>query len=269
MDNLIRKTDRMFHHPVFLGTFSITFLMFYFWITNPANYQTIKHMGRVEEDQIQVSEIRAQFETISLASPLANLINEELDFPKSAIFIEYGKFPSGVLNLEILRCWTGLVIEPNADIHRLNKETRSNLYLINTCLKNVTQPQFQRDTNPSNYDENWDLKININNGTNSKCYPLENYIDALNRTKLDYFALNIPEYSLSLLETFPFSRYKIELISVVYKSHSTDSTLKRLELLRKLFHRLGYTERFIWSTTVTVDVVEKDAKGTAVFFKRT
>ena len=271
MDNLIRNTDRLFHHPVFLATFSISFLVFYFWITNPANYQTIKHMGQSVDDQAQLrADIRTQFETVGIYSPssLANLINEELDFPQSAIFIEYGKFPSGILNLEILRCWTGLVIEPDANIHRMNRETRSNLYLINTCLKNMTQPQSQTDTINENDDENRDAKMDVGLRRNSTCYPLENYIAALNRTRLDYFALNIPEYSLSLLETFQFYRYKIDLISVVYKSDSTDATLGRLKLLRKLFLRLGYRERFVWSSVATVDAAEKDAKGTAVFFKR-
>ena len=227
----------------------------------------------VDEEAQMVADIRAQVEIngVRLASPLANIVNEQLDFPRSGFFIQYGKFPSDILNLEVLPSWTGVAIEPRADIYKQNKENRTNLYLISASLcSRIQHQQLQAKINRTKDNINYNIKTDTASSkiTRTRCYPLEAYFDAFRRTRVDYLALNIPGNNKDILETFPFYRYQIDMISVVYKSESTEASLTRLELFRTLFRGLGYKESFVWPSVVVADAAQKDAKGTAVFFKR-
>lgn len=48
------------------------------------------------------------------------------------------------------------------------------------------------------------------------CFPLESFLHALNRTKVDLFSLDVEGLELKVLETIPFDKFDISILTVEY-----------------------------------------------------
>ena len=49
-----------------------------------------------------------------------------------------------------------------------------------------------------------------------ECFPIHFVLQALNRTKIDYFSLDVEGDELNVLKTIPFDKISIDMLSVEY-----------------------------------------------------
>ena len=68
-----------------------------------------------------------------------------------------------------------------------------------------------------------------------QCFPLYSYLLALNRTKVDYFSLDVEGSELDVLRTIPFEKLDIRTMSVEFV-HVKEGKMA----LRKFVEQQGY-----------------------------
>ena len=92
---------------------------------------------------------------------------------------------------------------------------------------------------------------------------------------MDYFSLDVEGPELEILETIPFGKITIDVLSVEYKVTCDDKkewvrkSFAKLQRLRKFFNKLGnYREVAVlpWGTSFNPD--KEEGKGQDVIFKR-
>ena len=198
-----------------------------------------------------------------------------------------GESLSNSLFFELHRSWTGLLVEPNTEYFLNILQTKRNASSINACLstKNETQRvNFVAWESGGGildkYDEShlkWlksQSSFRRSNKITGQCFTLYSILLALGRTHVDYFSLDVEGPELEILQTIPFDKVKIDVISVEYKisghyeKESGQRSLAKLEQIRTFFKSLGnYIEVGIlpWGTG---SKQENESKGLDVIFKR-
>ena len=199
-----------------------------------------------------------------------------------------GKDQSNSLFFELKRSWTGLLIEPNPDLFLNVLETRRKAYTIECCLSTKNQSQIVNFV-PWHYFggilkgyERSHLKwlkqqpdFNNKGSITAQCFTLYSILLALNQSHVDYFSLDVEGPELEILQTIPFDKITIDVLSVEYKVTCDDKkewvrrSFAKLQRLRKFFDKLGnYKEVAIlpWGTSINPD--KEEGKGQDVIFKR-
>ena len=211
---------------------------------------------------------------------------------RNGFFVECGAvdgvFLSNTLFFELQRSWTGLLIEPNPKYFQQILHTNRNAYASKSCLSTGNSTQevtFQPlETWGGVVGEMTDPHVDMlhklpfyktTNNITAQCFTLYSLLLAIGQTEVDYFSLDVEGPELKILQTIPFDKVKIDMISIEYSVMSHGSvvneklTLEKLQQIREFFGSLGtYKEVGIlpWGQHGNVHKVE--SRGIDVIFKR-
>ena len=107
----------------------------------------------------------------------------------------------------------------------------------------------------------------------AQCFTLHSLLLAVGQTEVDYFSLDVEGPELEILETIPFDKIKIKVISVEYRVYGSTTienlrmSLEKLNKIRSFFRSLGnYKEAGILPKNE--DKQEEDEGGLDVIFIR-
>ena len=197
-----------------------------------------------------------------------------------------GKTHSNTLYLELKRSWTGLLIEPNPEYFQDLLVAKRNAYVTNTCLSSTRTSetvQFKAlglfggvvcriDDTQLKFVKK--LPHYKTKDITTQCFTLYSILLALGQTQVDYFSLDVEGPELEILQTVPFDKLKIDVISVEYRIsdnvqvNELESQTK-LDNIRAFFENIGnYAEVAIlpWGAPGNKDMLEE--KGVDIIFKR-
>ena len=106
--------------------------------------------------------------------------------------------------------------------------------------------------------------------TEIQCFTLYSLLLALQQMEIDYFSLDVEGAELYIMETIPFDKLKINVMSIEYRViNNKDKTLKKLEMIRNFFKTIGnYTEVGILPLRAGQSKKQIDQAGLDVIFKR-
>ena len=192
---------------------------------------------------------------------------------------------SNSLFFEREREWTGLLIEPNTDLFNDLTKLDRKAYSINSCLstnKSSQQVSFKMVGFLGGIGDKMDSSHSqwVENYTNStyktitaQCFTLHSLLLAVGQTEVDYFSLDVEGPELEILQTIPFDKIRIKVITVEYRVHvsmkriNIPMSLEKLEKLRNFFRSLGnYREAGILSKRD--DKKKEKEQGLDVIFVR-
>ena len=107
----------------------------------------------------------------------------------------------------------------------------------------------------------------------AQCFTLHSLLLAVGQTEVDYFSLDVEGPELEILQTIPFHKIKIKVITIEYKVYGDTAlenirmSLEKLEKFRSFFRSLGnYKEVGILPRNR--DKKEEDEGGLDVIFVR-
>jgi hypothetical protein len=149
---------------------------------------------------------------------------------KQGIFVEAGAYDgetwSNTLYLERFKNWTGLLIEPSTNNYKILKSKNRNSYTLNACLSGNNKNQVQYvEAGP--FSITTFNKNDINNLKNVTCYSLAKVLKRFlgilktNENIIDYMSLDIEGGEKSVIESFPWNDFRINLMSIEYNQNST------------------------------------------------
>ena len=190
-----------------------------------------------------------QFHVLVFAIPCSCFRKQILHHKENGFFVEAGaadgKTHSNTLYLELKRSWTGLLIEPNPIHCRKIPMFRKNSYSINTCLslnrrsENVAfkvMGLFGGVVEKIEYFQ-WMYVKKLScykiAHVHVQCFTLYSLLLAVGQTEVDYFSLDAEGSELDILQTIPFEKVKIDIISVEYRI-SDYVQVNELDTQRKL-----------------------------------
>ncbi len=218
------------------------------------------------------------------------LVDKLLRSKTKGFFVECGagdgETGSNTLGLEIGRNWTGLLIEPNEYFYRHLLKKNRNVYSINACLSpknSSTKMKFRpvgmmggldgmMDTIHEDYikkDYHFQKDMMV------QCFTLYSILAAIGRTHIDYLALDVEGPELEILQTIPFHKVSIDIISVEYRvwggEVDVDATKRKLKNLRTFFMNIGgYQEVGVVPPIDKVrDTQNGEIQGVDVLFQKT
>lgn len=183
---------------------------------------------------------------------LEYLLNQtDLANKPPGLFVEVGAYDgetwSNSLFLERRLNWSGLLVEPSPEnYHRLRLKNRPRAYSINSCVcsGNTSVKSNFIEAGPFGA-----LAIDSTSSTTSfssrrvTCHPLSRILDEFFRIRqtdtrvVDYLSLDIEGNERSIVETFPWHRYRFKFINIEY--NQSNETYK---WLREFLARFGYVE---------------------------
>ncbi|XP_030768349.1 protein Star [Sitophilus oryzae] len=156
---------------------------------------------------------------------------------KNGIFVESGAYSDGKTSktevLERQYEWKGLLIQPDPRHYfNLRRHNRVRSQCIHACLSPMPYPReitLHGETDVkinsiySNSVDNPDWLV-----TRVKCFPLYSLLLAMNYKSVDFLSVESSGTELQVLETIPFNKVKIEVISVdVRENDSEIGTIKK------------------------------------------
>ncbi|XP_059489045.1 uncharacterized protein LOC132204522 [Neocloeon triangulifer] len=164
---------------------------------------------------------------------------------RNGFFVECGALDgeglSNTLTLERFFNWTGLLVEASPkELKLLNSKNRK-AWVAPTCMSLSKTPQM------ITFHENWVLgkvvgKIEtaVKNETNGTyvdllCLPFNTLMTSLNRTKIDFFSLDVEGLEFEILQTIDFQRYEFDIILVEH-----NHTGKNHDFIVPFMDRNGY-----------------------------
>ena len=110
----------------------------------------------------------------------------------------------------------------------------------------------------------------------TQCFTLYSILLALGHTHVDYFSLDVEGPELDILQTIPFDKITIDVLSVEYKVTCDDKeewvrrSFEKLQRIRKFFKKLGnYKEVAILPWGSSINPNKEEGKGLDVIFQRT
>lgn len=190
-----------------------------------------KHPIKVSESSLSGQKIKGQFGQ-------AGVVDRLVSRKKSGFFIEAGACDgesiSNSLYFEVLRKWTGLLVEPNPDFLKLLREKNRKAWILPHCLspgrKSVVVPFDAHlfnggiiNTENSDRPKPGDIgrqpgkKVppQINKRTiKVQCFPLYSVLMALGNPQVDYFSLDIEGAEFKVLESLPWKSVDISVVGV-------------------------------------------------------
>ena len=211
-----------------------------------------------------------------------------LNHKRNGFFIECGAVDgvtfSNTLFFERQRSWTGLLVEANYDMFQKLTKVNRNVYSINSCLSTKKSTQlvsFRPVGLLGGISDEMDAVHNkwiqkhpgYDKTITAQCFTLHSLLLAVGQTEVDYFSLDVEGPELEILQTIPFDKVKIKVISVEYRVHggtkevNTRESLIKLGKLRSFFKDLGiYQEAGILPSRISRN--KEEQAGLDVIFVR-
>ena len=207
----------------------------------------------------------------------------------NGFFIEcgaaHGIEASNTLFFERARSWTGLLVEPNPELFKSLTKSKRNAYTINSCLSTTQSTQqvtFKMVSPLSGIGDKMDSAHSkwVEDFTHSKyktittqCFTLHSLLLAIGQMEVDYFSLDVEGPELEILQTIPFDKIRIKVITIEYRVYGSTTienirmSLEKLDKIRSFFRSLGnYKEAGILRRNR--DKKEEDKGGLDVIFVR-
>jgi hypothetical protein len=134
---------------------------------------------------------------------------------KGGFFIEAGAHDfqdqSTSLYFELKYNWTGLLVEPNQFHYKLGLATKRKVFSAETCFSFLPRPteltySLAKEMMHNNDEENWLPKV--------QCLPLYSLLLALGKPTVNYLSLDIEGGEFQVLQTIPWNKVDIEVISI-------------------------------------------------------
>ena len=179
-----------------------------------------------------VKNMMGQFEQVPLVEKLLGLKRERR---RKGFFVEAGascgqKF-SNTLYLELKYGWSGLLIEPNPDLLAALLGTHRNSWVFPHCISTLPFVQVvtfdASDYNsgiissataikPSLLDRDLNKQpiLDFERELQVQCFPLFAVLKALGNPVIDYFSLDIEGAEYMVLQTLPWNKINMTLLSV-------------------------------------------------------
>ena len=191
---------------------------------------------------------------------------------------------SNSLFFELTRHWTGLLIEANPHFFQEILMTNRNTFAINSCLS-TSKISEQVNFRPMDTGGGIDGRMETSHLKNMKkhyrrlyetksitaqCFTLYSILKAIGQTEVDYFSLDVEGAEMDILDTIPFNKVKINVMSIEYKiTGDPEKSLKKLEMIRNFFKQIGnYIEVGILPWKTDFDPLKNERDGLDVIFKR-
>lgn len=155
----------------------------------------------------------------------AAFVDKLLNKKTNGFFIECGaasgELHSNTLFLERYRNWTGILIEANPTTYRELRSKNRKAYSLNACLSIDAHPSVAT----LNFEDTWMWSGNILGREKSikggkrfyekiQCFPLYSILLALGQLKIDYFSLDIEGAEKGVLESIPWDKVDINVLSI-------------------------------------------------------
>jgi hypothetical protein len=232
-------------------------------------YTNLKNKNAIYYSQILQDKILMHL----LDSPELRQRNASLD----GFFVEAGAFDgetwSNTLHLERFRNWTGILIEPSDENYKNLLDKNRNSFSIHSCLC----PSGKKSTN-STYIEAGPFGITSFSSSSSSsssfkptetsksiyritCHPLAKLLDVFyqqnaqyklktskisdpsefgKQVVIDYLSLDIEGSEKNTIETFPWDRYKFNLINIEFNQNKL-----LYDWIKQFLGKFGYVETLV------------------------
>lgn len=141
------------------------------------------------------------------------------DYKTNGFFVECGggngEFFSNTLFLEKHLGWTGLLVEADPDNVRETLKLNRKSWVAPFCMS----------LNTSTYNTYFEKKAGYTgriipkqtrHSFKVRCYPFLTFLLALNVSVIDYFSLDVEGHEVEVLETVPFDKVDIDVLSVEF-----------------------------------------------------
>jgi len=160
---------------------------------------------------------------------------------KGGFFIEAGaydfEYESTSLYFELLHDWTGLLVEPSQIYYQVGRAKNRKVKSVNCCLSPKQRPTTMKLIGDS---------ILVVPSTQAlieldvQCFPLYSILLALDNPTVNYFSLDIEGGEYQVLETIPWDKVDIEVMSIETHFMGLRSKETKSDLILYL-DRQGYT----------------------------
>jgi len=178
----------------------------------------------------------------------STVVKEILQNMSSGFFIECGaldgEIRSNTLSLERDFGWKGLLVEADPTNFKLLLRKRRRAWLAPVCLATVPHPHrvlFQMNFNQGKIAKN-QRKTPSKNTVSVQCFPIYSLLAAMKVNTVDYFSLDVEGNEFEVLQTIPWEKVNIRVLSVEY-IHDKASTGQIQEYMRSKGYRVITTVR--------------------------
>ncbi|KAK3595730.1 hypothetical protein CHS0354_025354 [Potamilus streckersoni] len=173
-------------------------------------------------------------------------VDSRMNHKVNGFFIEAGAYDgessSTSLFFEKYRNWNGLLVEPDPRHYLTIQSKHRKAYRINACLSTKPYPiqvtfnlghglreQMGRIHETKDAEE-WIKKENIGfTSIKVQCFPLYSLLLAMQVNQIDFFTLDVEGEELHVLETIPFDKIYIGMMTVEYIHSSEEGITRFLE----------------------------------------
>ncbi|CAC5412229.1 unnamed protein product [Mytilus coruscus] len=205
-DDYLEKMDTLNKLKVDMDDPRLISLIRNYWIENPSDQPyNLKHPHVIDPSIGQ-----------------AAFVDNRLNFKNDGFFVECGALDgetrSNSLIFERTRNWNGLLVEADPSNYELVKKKNRKAFTINACLSIYPYPvkmQFKKNFNEGKIvqDENSKGESTVD----VQCFPFYSIMKAINVTHIDFFSLDVEGAELQVLQTIPFGKLDIEMMTVEFK----------------------------------------------------
>lgn len=187
---------------------------------------------------------------------------------KEGFFVECGAMDgetrSNTLYFERYLNWSGLLVEADPLNFVKMEAKKRKAYLSPSCLSIKPYPimvSFKQASNVGKISEHPPGYRGLGH-VDVQCFPVYSYLLALNRTKVDYFSLDVEGSELDVLRTIPFEKLDIRTMSVefVHVKEGKNAVRKFIEqqgyvVHSEVIHKDNLANDFIFvKSSVVVDI---------------
>ncbi|KAL3831893.1 hypothetical protein ACJMK2_023587 [Sinanodonta woodiana] len=176
-------------------------------------------------------------------------VDSRLNYIEGGFYVEAGALNgekgSNTLFFEKVRKWNGLLVEADPDNYAVLKTKHRKAFTINACLSTKKYPNMVTFNKGFNRGRIYDNKEAIDwvnreknlpvNTIQAQCFPLYSILLALGQTTVDFFSLDIEGDEMHVLETIPFDKLNIKMMTVEFV-HGANGE----ETLRSVVESKGY-----------------------------
>ncbi|ELT95653.1 hypothetical protein CAPTEDRAFT_197327 [Capitella teleta] len=177
-------------------------------------------------------------------TPQAAEVEKILKKKKKGFFVEAGGLDgersSNTIWFEKKHGWTGFLIEMDPSYYLQLRGKNRHCYTANACISSTNFPAMVPFIEMRGGNAAISSKVS-KNSLNTMCFPFYSMMLALNRTKIDYFSLDVEGQELAVLKTISFDKLDISVLSVEYL-HTNKNKLKQFMKSKgyKLVKTLAY-----------------------------
>jgi len=174
---------------------------------------------------------------------------------KNGFFIEAGaddfETDSNTLLFEIEHQWTGLLVEPNPTIYPKGFTKQRKAWASSSCLATEPRPHVVPFSQKTVYGGMAGIVKNRTEETyDMQCFPLYSLLMATGHKTVNYLSLDIEGAEFSVLQTIPWDKVDIEVLSVE-TNHAGEIFPGTKQEIRDYLADKGY----VYARTVEIDDV--------------